>query len=281
MNASEITERIAELLTVDAVICFAGLVLLGAWLIRNRWGTRALADSAVRRNSMPIYLPFLPLFIWFAMVAGSMNAVDRFWPGLEEWQNAFLKNIALCAASAAVIVGTILLARATFVRRLRGFGLNFKTIGKDLGAAFVNLLAIWPLVMLVFLLTIHLGELFYGQDFTLERHEELSLLTEHRQTAVRVIIAVTAVLIVPAAEEMLFRGLFQSMIRSLISSPWAAIVLTSGLFAMIHANAGHWPALFVLAIAMGYSYEKSGSLWRPIFIHCLFNAISVISTLYE
>ncbi|MFC1763630.1 type II CAAX prenyl endopeptidase Rce1 family protein [Planctomycetota bacterium] len=30
---------------------------------------------------------------------------------------------------------------------------------------------------------------------------------------------------------------------------------------------------------MGYSYEKSGSLWRPIFIHALFNGVTVASHL--
>ena len=36
---------------------------------------------------------------------------------------------------------------------------------------------------------------------------------------------------------------------------------------------------FSLSIGIGYSYEKSGSLFRPIFIHALFNATSIIATL--
>ena len=62
---------------------------------------------------------------------------------------------------------------------------------------------------------------------------------------------------------------------------WPAIAISSLLFTMTHADAGHWPALFVLGICMGYAYEKSGSLFRPIFIHSIFNAISVIATLNQ
>jgi len=62
---------------------------------------------------------------------------------------------------------------------------------------------------------------------------------------------------------------------------WLAIVISSGLFAMMHANPGHWPALFVLGIGMGYAYEKSGSLLQPIFIHALFNATTIAATLSQ
>jgi membrane protease YdiL (CAAX protease family) len=53
------------------------------------------------------------------------------------------------------------------------------------------------------------------------------------------------------------------------------------MFAVMHADAGHWPALLALSMSMGYSYEKSGSLFRPIFIHSLFNAASIIAVLNQ
>jgi membrane protease YdiL (CAAX protease family) len=62
---------------------------------------------------------------------------------------------------------------------------------------------------------------------------------------------------------------------------WIAILISSGLFAATHADTGHWPALFVLGVCLGYAYEKSGSLFRPIFIHSLFNATSIIAVLNQ
>ena len=40
-------------------------------------------------------------------------------------------------------------------------------------------------------------------------------------------------------------------------------------------------ALFMLAMGLGYTYEKSGSLLQPIFMHALFNGVTVASALAE
>jgi membrane protease YdiL (CAAX protease family) len=175
----------------------------------------------------------------------------------------------------------IFLARVSFARRLKGFGLNLGTIHKDFPAALLNLLSVWPLIAAMIILTTRLGKLILGPDFEMQPHEELELIRAYSQLPVRVLIIVTAVAIVPAFEETLFRGLFQTMLRSISLKPWLSIVTASGLFALAHANAGHWPALFVLSLCIGYAYEKSGSLLRPIFIHSLFNATSIIGTLYN
>jgi hypothetical protein len=89
----------------------------------------------------------------------------------------------------------------------------------------------------------------------------------------------TAIVVVPLTEEMLFRGMLQTVLRSYIARPWPAIIFASLVFVMFHENPQHWPALFVLSLCLGYAYEKSGSLFRPIFIHSLFNALSVFAAL--
>jgi len=99
--------------------------------------------------------------------------------------------------------------------------------------------------------------------------------------SLQVLMAALAVLVAPLVEELMFRGLFQSMIRSYLGRPWPAIAITSILFAGIHTNAEHWPALFVLALGLGYSYEKSGSLLRPIFMHAMFNGVTIIGVLLD
>jgi len=51
---------------------------------------------------------------------------------------------------------------------------------------------------------------------------------------------------------------------------WAAVLLASLLFAGVHA---YWmfPPIFLLALALGYLYERTGSLWACIAVHALFN----------
>jgi membrane protease YdiL (CAAX protease family) len=282
MNALETVRQFGSEITVtDGIILLPGVILFGVWLLKTSLGRKALADSVPRRNNMPAYLPFIPLFIWFGAVSLAISVTAMLLPDLPDWQSAFLDNAFLSIGAIAATAIIIFLARAHFARRLKGFGLNLKTIPKDFFAGVLNLLCVWPLVILMIILTTLAGKLVWGQEFQIQQHEELELITAHSQLAVRVLIIVATVAIVPAFEEMLFRGLFQTMLRSILLKPWASIAISSGMFAMIHANAGHWPALFVLSACMGYAYEKSGSLFRPIFIHSLFNASSVIAALYQ
>ena len=263
----------------DVIICLPGLILLGIWLFRTSLGRDALAESVPRRNNMPALTPFILLFVWFGSVPLALSITRKLLPDLPDWQSALVDNFLICISAIAAVAVIVFLARVSFARRLKGFGLNPKTIHKDLLAAVLNLLAVSPLVMLMLMLTIFLGQLIRGPDFQIRQHEELQLLLSHRQLSLKILIIVTTVAIVPAFEEMLFRGLFQTMLRSFLDSPWLSIVISSGMFAMVHYEPTHWPALFVLAICLGYSYEKSGSLFRPIFIHSLFNAASVITAL--
>ncbi len=233
---------------------------------------------------MPVYLPFVPLLLWFGIVSLAITITSNLLPDLPDWQGAFLDNAYLCTGAIIAMAIIIFLAKAHFVRRLKGFGLNVKTIHKDFLAAFVNLLTIWPLMMAAIILTISFGKLIWGQEYQIQQHQELELITQYSQLPLRILIAVVAVVIAPVLEELLFRGLVQTMIRSFLAirnGAWLAILISSALFAIVHANPGHWPALFVLSVCLGYSYEKSGSLFRPIFIHSLFNTASIIAVLNQ
>ncbi|MHC4196046.1 MAG: lysostaphin resistance A-like protein [Planctomycetota bacterium] len=279
MDISEAIRELTDSITpADIIICVVGVVLFGIWLVRECFGRGALADSVPRRNNMPVFLPFVPMLICFLTVPIA-TLVTVFLPDLPEWQGVFLDNLMLCIGAVAAIVVIIFIARNNFARRLNGFGLNVKTIFKDFFAAIINLLSVWPLVLLMIIFTMLFGKVFVGPGFEIQRHEELESITAYSQVPVSIIIIITACLIMPVFEEMLFRGLFQTMIRSFLVKVWLSILISSVFFAIVHPNIGHWPALFVLAICLGYSYEKSGSLFRPIFIHVLFNSASIVGTL--
>jgi membrane protease YdiL (CAAX protease family) len=282
MNISEIINQPDIRSAIAAiVILLVGLLSLGRWLLKTSFGSKALAASPPRRNSMHPYMPFIPLFIWFGSISVAASLTVALLPSLPDWQMAFISNIILCIGALIGIAVTIFLVRMTFARKLKGFGLSIKTIPKDFLAAAANLISAWPLVMLALVLTITFGKLLWGKDFHLEPHEELKLMETYVQPPLRALILVTTIIVAPVFEEMLFRGLFQTMIRSILTGPWISIMVCSGVFAVVHANPSHWLALFALSLCLGYSYEKSGSLFRPIFIHALFNAFAVISVLYQ
>jgi membrane protease YdiL (CAAX protease family) len=284
MNVLEIIKQLASFITLTDIICLAGLILLVPWLLKASLYRNPLADSTPRRNNMPLYLPFITLFIWFGAVSLTIPITamtKKRMPDLPDWQSTFLGNAILCIGGLGVMVVIIFLVKNHFARGLKGFGLNPKTIHKDSFAAVVNLIYVWPIVFLVSQLTIFYGQLIFRQNFQWPQHETLESITSHSQLSLRILILITTAAIVPIVEEMLFRGLFQTMIRSFLDKAWVTIILSSALFAIVHQDKQHWPALFVLSMCLGYSYEKSGSLFRPIFIHSIFNAASIVFVLYN
>jgi membrane protease YdiL (CAAX protease family) len=281
MNFDEFIQQLSEISTVEIAIYGLGLGLLVIWFVKTSFGIRSLAGSTARRNNMPFYIPFLILFIWFAIITIIISVSHWFFGNLPDWQNAFLDNLVLCIGAMISMVVIIFLVRRYFVRGLKGFGLNIKTIPRDFGVAFLNLFSVYPLVSLALGLTMYFGHLIWGPDFQLEQHQELEILILHEQLPLRVLVIITAAVIVPIFEEMLFRGIFQTTIRSYVEKPWIAILVTAFIFAMVHYNKEHWPALFVLGACLGYAYEKRGSLFRSIFVHSLFNTTSLIVALNQ
>jgi len=279
----ESLRRFSETITPAHIVCLAGLVVFGIWLLRTGWGTRALRDCPARWNTMPSYLPMIALFAWFGLVPLAIFAVNIVLADLAEWQLAAIDSVIYCAGGILMAAATILCARRYFAGRLKGFGLDPRTIHKDIAAAAVNLLAVCPFVLLAIVLTVRLGKLIWGPQFEMTRHEQLELLAEYPYLSLRILIVVVASVVAPVVEEALFRGLFQTAVRSLLGrfgprlAPWLAILASSCLFAMAHPTVQHWPALFLLGTAMGYAYEKSGSLFRPIFIHALFNGFNIMA----
>ncbi len=98
------------------------------------------------------------------------------------------------------------------------------------------------------------------------------------------VLAITSIVIfAPVLEELLFRGFLQTYIRQHLGSK-QAIFITSACFAFFHYSGdqglGNIPiiaSLFVLALFLGFLYERQGSLLAPITLHASFNAISIIN----
>ncbi len=273
-------QQTAPATAADLIPIALGVALFAWWLLSTSLGRKALVDSKPRRNSMVFLMPFLVFFLWLlsTYTLGAFGGLLA--GGLEDWKAMFLTSLFSTGGSLGTVVFVLIVAKVSFARGLKGFGLYFRTIPKDLVHAFLTLAAVWPLVMAMMSLTILVMKHF-DQSFEVPQHEALEVITESPSVALQVLIVALAVLVAPLVEELMFRGLFQSMIRSYLGRPWVAIAITSALFATIHTNQEHWPALFILALGLGYSYEKSNSLLRPIFMHAMFNGITIIAALVE
>ena len=103
-----------------------------------------------------------------------------------------------------------------------------------------------------------------------------------RATGVPTIIGVlvTAVLLAPVAEEIVFRGiLFRALLRR--SGRHAAVFGSAGVFAALHVvlDPSAWLAsiaLFLLGVMLALLVRHTGRLGTPIMLHAGFNLYSVI-----
>lgn len=78
----------------------------------------------------------------------------------------------------------------------------------------------------------------------------------------------------PLFEEPLFRGV---MFRGFASAlpVWAAMALSSILFAIVHVNAASFVALCFLGCAFAELYRRTGTILAPMTAHALFNAANL------
>lgn len=264
---------------IGLALFILGMGLFGVWLFRSRLGTRALIKSPVRRNNMEFYAPFAFLLAWL-MLAGLVESAIKPLEDVGILYETTFRYVFLGAVNLVIIAVALIYAHRRFVRGLRGFGLGLGKIWRDLGFSFVNLLGVIPLVIGGAVAIMIAGKAIMGSDFKMPSHRELLILSGGFPIWFRVLAFVFICVITPVIEEVLFRGLFQSVVRSYLVSPWRSIFVSSLIFTVLHQPL-HWVPLLALSIGLGYSYEKSGSLLRPILMHAMFNSFNVIATFYQ
>lgn len=83
--------------------------------------------------------------------------------------------------------------------------------------------------------------------------------------------------VVPAlGEEFIFRGILQPLLKEWTKSKYAAVIISAFVFTAVHLQFYGFLPRFALGLYLGYLFFRSGSIWLPVFVHFLNNAISVI-----
>ena len=115
-----------------------------------------------------------------------------------------------------------------------------------------------------------------------EQQELVSILENTHSVFLKGAFVVVATLLVPAAEEILFRGGLFRYLRTRMPR-WAAITSTSVVFGALHVqwsdHMGGLPSLLplvMLAAVFCVAYERTGSIATPIVAHALFNLNMIV-----
>jgi membrane protease YdiL (CAAX protease family) len=199
------------------------------------------------------------------------------------------------ARSVTVIVAILLIPRL-FKNRFADWGLHIRQAAGGIFKGFLGFLLTYPLLMAY---SMGLAVIYSLFRYQMSEHPTFEALQQNIPRAQEVVLCVVAIVVAPIAEEVFFRGIVQTTLiqfswglfipqfmrpgaahaisQDYRPSPlhrWGAILITSVAFAGLH----QWdqaPIIFVLSLALGYVYERTGNLWAPIALHVAFNSTEI------
>ncbi|MEN9991295.1 MAG: hypothetical protein RLZZ224_997, partial [Verrucomicrobiota bacterium] len=105
--------------------------------------------------------------------------------------------------------------------------------------------------------------------------ESVELMKESKDVTAVALMAISAAVVAPLAEELIFRGYLYPVAKKW-SGKHAALIFSAMWFSACHGNVPLILPLFLLGLILAIAYEKTGSIWAPMGIHFFFNSATVI-----
>jgi len=263
------------------------MVIEAAFLTALGWFALAAAWRAMRRRGSegPPALPGGRVGTWglhpvdllgigmvFLVYAGFF-VLNSTVPDKDPTQRLTPGTLVVAIAVQFAIAGMVMAFLAPRVRLGAFFGLTWK------GWPWVFLIG--PLVLgTMWLLFGGMAELGYFR--WMERllgespvQDVVKVLKVAKNPTVVALMAVTAVIVAPLCEEIVFRGYLYAVAKR-FGGRWTAACCSALLFSAAHGSLAALLPLFLFGLLLVVVYERTGSLWAPIAGHFFFNAATVV-----
>jgi membrane protease YdiL (CAAX protease family) len=225
-------------------------------------------------------------------------------------------RMALASTVPSIVAGAMMVLATIVLRPggLSRLGLSPRQLGRGVVLGLIGSVIVVPLVFLAAQVTELLWQAVHYQHP--KEHDLLRFMGDSHNPVLTVVLIASAVLVAPLFEELLFRGHLQTLVTYALarlsgawhradlrrgfeivvpgSSPdappapepppalvpsaaarWASIFLTSLIFSSVHP-AWTIPPIFLLAVCLGYAYERTGNLWAVMTMHAMFNTTSTV-----
>ena len=201
------------------------------------------------------------------------------------------------AGKLAAALAILACAHLLVVGGLAAFGMGHRQVLSGLWQGLVAAFLMGPWMLLVSLAVEAASHYFRHAEPP--EHAIIQALRAHPSALAEIIMIGSAVIIAPFAEELFFRGFLQTALLRLAryratragldsgatpSTRWRVILTTSAFFAAIHLTGTNFevlPPLLLLAVTLGYVYERTGNLWSAMTLHFLFNANTIVLVMYQ
>ena len=223
--------------------------------------------------------------ITFSIVAAALNVpFIEIQTVLLRPENTSMTQIANAFAS-IIGFGVPALVVAYFTKGTFASNLGFKPITNEKQVGIVILLAFTGLILsgalgdLTDKITFSSSIRTWATDLEAQYKKALMAMTQMRSIG-DLILAIVAIAVVPAiVEELYFRATLQKIIIDWSGKPLLAIVITAILFSAFHFSYFGFLSRMSLGIVLGLIYYYTKTIWLPILMHFVNNAIGV-SALY-
>jgi len=174
----------------------------------------------------------------------------------------------------ALIVGFLRVLRNADPAEL--FGLRKFTLRRAFGLAVVWIVPTW---FIVWGAAEGSAALLNGVWPDFGAQSTVQLLEGTKSPMVKMLMSVTAVVVAPLTEELIFRGFLFGVFKRYTDTYFAGLV-SAVLFASVHAHVGTFLPLFTLGLVFVAAYEVTGCLLVTMFMHALFNGAQVVLMLF-
>lgn len=293
LTRGEVRDLVPRLGTYD------GLAELAANHARKRAGLPVVAKGLDRSKTIGIGLLFVGMlfasgFAWLALIGfGLAESLRSQGPAITVRSGAEADQLALRAAM--LMVGFLLLGAVVGLAGIGGalgqaltflpmlavvplvlskspsmaqVGLSTKTLGRDI------LLGLWGFLLeLPVTLIVSFVCMILMRNFPAPEHPATTALENGADTATILVTLVSGAIIAPLWEETMFRGLLFPALRTVLSGPILAALVSSFLFASIHPQGPVlWGALGSVALFSCILAQNTRSLVPSVVMHMAHNA---------
>ena len=136
----------------------------------------------------------------------------------------------------------------------------------------------WIVLLLLVILAANFLYSYLIQTFhlPLQTNDQLLLMYSKNAPLTTYATLLVAVLVAPVCEEVFFRGFVFPGLLGGMPVGWA-IVLSSLIFAVAHADPGSFIVLFIIGLALAFLRWRTKSIWPCILLHALNNGVAALA----
>lgn len=188
-------------------------------------------------------------------------------------QSDGLKLFQLISAIGFFVLPSLVMAQALSSQPEEYLGLTRLPKALNFALAIVLLFAALPIVEALIYLNEILPFMGYFSDALNDQNTNKNILLMTEMNSLQGFAFTFAVMaIIPAVgEELMFRGILQSLLLRMRNNIHFAAVFTGVIFGILHGQPTHFLGLFALGTLFGYLKEWTKNLWIPIVLHLINN----------